>query len=394
MHEAHELKGEDGRLLDIVHRDISPHNLLVSTKGVAKVIDFGIAKARDRMAGETNAGVLKGKIQYMAPEQALGRKVDRRADLWAVGASLYHLLTGKPPYDADNTLGTLHLLTSGRPPLPLPPSVHPSVAAIARKALTSSVDARFETAAEMRDAIEAAMIDAKIPTTAADVAAFVIAHLAERTVKRRQVIDIALAAAAERQRIEEVLKPLNERTGSGLTSAGPDSGRTVADAPGALRVDELRDQAPPMQTPSSQQTPLGTVASTGAFSDVIEVPRLRRGMVIGAVMGVGFALAVGVAFVAMRPASPVAARPGAPSAVQSSTPVPSASAVASGTAPEPSASSSSIPEFSAGDLPRAGMAQATAVAAPGRVWHPPPPATTNAPPVPTTPRKRSVDDGF
>src|SRR6185437_5310470 len=97
LHDAHELKGEDGKPLEVVHRDVSPHNILVSTKGVAKVIDFGIAKARDRLAGETNAGVLKGKIQYMAPEQALGRVVDRRADLWAIGVSLYHLITGKPP---------------------------------------------------------------------------------------------------------------------------------------------------------------------------------------------------------------------------------------------------------------------------------------------------------
>ena len=236
LHEAHELKDENGQLLDIVHRDISPHNILISTKGVAKVIDFGIAKARDRMAGETNAGVLKGKIQYMAPEQALGRKVDRRADLWAVGATLYHLLTGKPPFDADNTLGTLHLLTSGRPPLPLPPNVPPAVAAIVRKALTSAVDARFHSAAQMRDAMEAAMIDAKIATSGTDVAAFLNAQLSERTVKRRQVVDIALAAAAERERIVEVLKPAIERTGSGLTSAPPPANeRTIAEAPAALR---------------------------------------------------------------------------------------------------------------------------------------------------------------
>ena len=188
LHEAHELRGDDGKPLEIVHRDVSPHNILVSTKGIAKLIDFGIAKARDRAsASETNSGVLKGKIQYMAPEQALGRPVDRRADVWAVGAVLYHLLTGKPPYEADNKLGTLHLLTSGRPPLPLPPSIHPSVANIARKALTTAPERRYSTAAEMRDAIEAAMLDAKIPTTAADVAAYALEQLSDRTAKRRQI---------------------------------------------------------------------------------------------------------------------------------------------------------------------------------------------------------------
>ncbi|MGH7295193.1 MAG: serine/threonine-protein kinase, partial [Polyangiaceae bacterium] len=195
LHEAHEMRGDDGKPLEIVHRDVSPHNILVSVKGVAKVIDFGIAKARDRLAGETNAGVLKGKIQYMAPEQALGRRVDRRADLWAIGATLYHLLTGKPPYEADNTLGTLHLLTSGRPPLPLPPTVHPAIAGVVRRALTTPADKRYRDAAEMRDAIEAAMIQAQVSATPVDVAAFMNEHLSARTVKRRQVIDIALATA-------------------------------------------------------------------------------------------------------------------------------------------------------------------------------------------------------
>jgi serine/threonine-protein kinase len=382
LHEAHELKDENGQLLDIVHRDISPHNILVSTKGVAKVIDFGIAKAKDRMAGETNAGVLKGKIQYMAPEQALGRKVDRRADLWAVGATLYHLLTGKPPFEADNTLGTLHLLTSGRPPLPLPPNVPPAVAAIARKALTSSVEARFQSAAQMRDAMEAAMIDAKISASTADVAAFLNQQLSDRTAKRRQVIDIALAAAAERERIVEVLKPSMERTGSGLTSASPSANdRTIAEAPAALRSSALPDVTPS----SAAHTPAGTVAS-----EVVELPRKSRTGLVVALVAIGLAAAAGVAFVTLRQPAAAAARalpPAASSPVPSSVPSALAAAASASSTPAPS---SSIPVFSLSDLPKAVTA---APPPPPRTWQPP--RQGGAPPAPpANPPKKKVDDGF
>src|ERR1700733_9313939 len=170
LHAAHELCGDDGELLNVVHRDISPQNILVTMNGIAKLIDFGIAKARDRVSEDTSEGMLKGKIHYMAPEQALGRPVDRRADVWAVGAILHHLLAGRPAFDGENHLATLHLLTSGRPPMPLPASVHPAVSAIVRRALSQDPDRRFGTAAEMQDAIEAAMVEAGLVTTTSAVA--------------------------------------------------------------------------------------------------------------------------------------------------------------------------------------------------------------------------------
>ena len=121
LHAAHDLRGKNGALLGVVHRDISPENILLAAKGTAKLIDFGIAKARDRLAGETSAGVLKGKVHYMAPEQALGEATDLRADVWAVGAVLYHLVAGRPPFDGSNQLATLHMLVPGdrRSPYPL-----------------------------------------------------------------------------------------------------------------------------------------------------------------------------------------------------------------------------------------------------------------------------------
>jgi len=389
LHEAHELKGEDGKSLEVVHRDMSPHNILVSTKGIAKVIDFGIAKARDRMAGETNAGVLKGKIQYMAPEQALGRVVDRRADLWAIGASLYHLVTGKPAFDADSTLGTLHLLTSGRAPMPLPPTIHPSIAAIARKALTNPPEKRFQTAAEMRDAMEAAMIDARVPTTTGDVSAFVVEQLADRTAKRRQIIDIAISAAAERERVEQVLKPSLERTGSGVTMS-PVSARTFPDMPGAMRrPEELMSAAmAPGLAEDSTEPP-----TEAQLSGPITLPRSRRTpVVIGAVIAL-LIVAGGVAFATLRSQPLVAhSAPAASALTLTPTPAPSGSA-----APQASAADSSIPVISWTELPKADQPPAPPaqhagphVAPTPPVAHPTPAAAPSSAPA----RRRSVDDGF
>ena len=207
LHTAHELReADDGPLLGVVHRDVSPQNVLVSTKGIAKLIDFGIAKARDRIAGDTHAGQVKGKIRYMAPEQAVGGAVDRRADIWAVGAILYHLLSGKPPYDGENDVQALMVLTSGRPPVPLPATVHPTIAAVVKRALTATVENRFETAAEMQVAIEEAMDAAKIATNAATISMFLTEHVAERAKRRKEAIAIGVKAAAERERYAEIMR--------------------------------------------------------------------------------------------------------------------------------------------------------------------------------------------
>jgi serine/threonine-protein kinase len=223
LHAAHELQGADGQPLDIVHRDVSPQNILLNPLGVAKLIDFGIAKARGRLGEETNAGLLKGKIHYMAPEQATGGRVDRRADIFSVGAILYHLLAGKPPFDGHNQLAILHRLTSKQPPIPLPSTVHPAVAAVVKKALSHSPDARYSTAAEMQAAIENAMLEAKLPCTTTEVAAFVREHMHERAAKRKESIDLAIAAATERQRVRDLLKPSADASQTDLSPINPQS---------------------------------------------------------------------------------------------------------------------------------------------------------------------------
>ncbi len=214
LHAAHELTGPDGKSLNVVHRDITPQNILVSQQGVARLIDFGIAKARDRLADDTNAGMLKGKIHYMPPEQAQGGEVDRRTDVFGIGAVLYRMLAHKPAFDAASPQLLLQRYSSKKPPDPLPSNVHPAVAQLVMRAIALEPRDRFATAAELQTAIEGAMVQAKITTTTHDVARFAKEHLAEHHKERKQAIDLAISAAKERQRVRDALKPAPVDSGS------------------------------------------------------------------------------------------------------------------------------------------------------------------------------------
>jgi serine/threonine-protein kinase len=423
LQEAHELKDTSGHLLEIVHRDVSPHNVLVSTKGIAKLIDFGIAKARSRVGTDTNSGVLKGKIQYMAPEQALGRPVDRRADVWAVGAIIYHLLAGKPPYEGDNQLATLHLLGSGRPPVPLPPGIHPSIAAVVRKALAHAPEHRYATAAELREAIEDAMIEAMVPTTAGDVAAFSAEHLADRAERRKQAIDIALQAAAERRRVEDLLRPMGDRTSvSGQTPHSaprpvPQPLQSADSVPGgreAMTMPEVpmpngspfdavaRLTARVSEAPPNAQS-YATLGSAALDASQPELPQTksRKGVVaVVALLGVAAIAATGVSFTVFRPKPPAppvaAAGPTATASAEataaSAVPTTQATGAATVTAAASSGGPAGIPTYAASSLPKATPKAPLWVPPPPR-WTPPP--ATAAPTATQPPKtKPKVDDGF
>lgn len=221
-HAAHELRDAKGTLLEVVHRDISPQNMLVTRAGTVKLIDFGIAKARSRAAADTTEGTIKGKIKYMAPEQALASRVDRRADIFSLGAVLYRLLAGYPPYGGDNDVATLHQLVTGVPPRRLPEHIPAPVAELAYKALAAAPEARFQSAAEMQRAIARAMADCKLVAEAEDVAAFVSTHFYKQQSQRARAIEIALKAAGDRAAVLELLRTPpsspsipSEDTGSG-----------------------------------------------------------------------------------------------------------------------------------------------------------------------------------
>lgn len=362
LHAAHELRGKDGALLGLVHRDVSPHNVLVDGGGVVKLIDFGIAKARDRSTGETSTGTLKGKIHYMAPEQAVGAPVDRRADVWAIGSILYHYLCGRPPFDAPSQVATLHQLTKGTPPLPPPPDVPREVAAIVMRALEHNREKRQETAAALQASIEAAMLGTGLVATSADVGAFVREHLGERAARRKAAIDAALTAATDRDTQRGTGEPWGVRW---------------------LSPEENEKQATPYSVP--------TEAALGVGSTIGPVKKDGKRSLLVALVGVlGIGLGVGSGFALRARSSEPAVEP----AVEpESTPAAVASSVPSPPPPPPPTQEAPPP------VPEAAVREAPSRDAGARPAVTPRPASPAAPPRPSRPASTSkipsvIDNGF
>ncbi|RYZ05477.1 MAG: serine/threonine protein kinase [Myxococcales bacterium] len=154
LHAAHDAAGESGEPLELVHRDVSPHNIMVTKDGVAKVVDFGIAKAKAR-SQQTERGMLKGKLGYMSPEQINFETVDRRADVFAVGVVLWEMLTGRRLFDGDTPDVVLQNLMEL--PIPAPSSivpVPPDLDHVVLSALGRSTEERFSNARAMAQALD------------------------------------------------------------------------------------------------------------------------------------------------------------------------------------------------------------------------------------------------
>jgi eukaryotic-like serine/threonine-protein kinase len=185
LHAAHELRDDDGVRLNLVHRDVSPQNILIGLDGVAKIADFGVAKALGRLTETTQAGRWKGKLRYVAPEQLDGKPATIHGDIFSAGVVLWEALTGIALF---STADRFEKETRARNAREVAPNVPMPLAAVAARALELSPAARFATAHEMADALEAAAREAGCAANHSDVAALVEASMAPSLAAYRDVV--------------------------------------------------------------------------------------------------------------------------------------------------------------------------------------------------------------
>ena len=178
---AHQARDAQGKPMRLVHRDVSPQNILVGFDGGVKVIDFGVAKAATS-SQNTATGVLKGKYPYMSPEQANGQSIDARSDLFALGVVMWELLTGKRLFKGDSDLMTLRLVKDCQVPRPsqLNPKLPPGLDEVLLKALAPTPDARYPDCGAFRLALEDYALNLRLPSSSAHLAAYLRDVYAER----------------------------------------------------------------------------------------------------------------------------------------------------------------------------------------------------------------------
>src|SRR6476659_3776419 len=198
LHYAHDKRDFQGRSLEIVHRDVTPQNVVVTFDGAVKVVDFGIAKAATREV-ETLAGTLKGKIGYMSPEQCRGQSVDRRSDVFAVGIILYELTTGKRLYHERSDFETLKKIIEG--PVPSPRDILPFYPAalntIVTRCLQKSADDRYQTARDLHADLDAFARDNQLVTGTVPLAQYMERIFADELATHKSADAAAMATAAQ-----------------------------------------------------------------------------------------------------------------------------------------------------------------------------------------------------
>lgn len=389
LHAAHELHDDRGRPVGLVHRDVSPQNVLVGTDGIARVVDFGVAKFRKK-DHSTTTGQLKGKIAYMSPEYLRNEAIDRRLDVFAMGVVLWESLTGRRLFRGAHDADTLQNVLGHTPGKvgALVPEAAP-IDAVLEGALAKDPSQRFASAAAMSAALESAARSAGIVGSPRDVSAVVLELFGNELSQRRESIrekladEPSVASLFEGARLTPVRAPVLV----GPVSVSPPTVRDPVDLGQTLRDDApasatRRDGSPmpvaaEVAVAASQPSLGGTNELSLSALDRASIPRPRGAGFWGLVVGlplVVVAAVVGGAIVTRTSTPPAGPSPsavaasGAPS-VSASAPSasvsPSVGAVTASSAapPAPPAPSSSAPRPS-GEKPRATAPRPSATTTP------------------------------
>ncbi|MBI3185112.1 MAG: serine/threonine protein kinase [Myxococcales bacterium] len=255
LHYAHERRGPDGQPLSIVHRDVSPSNLFVTYEGAVKVLDFGIARASQRIQ-QTQAGYVKGKAAYISPEQARGKPVDRRADVWSLGVCLHEVISGQRLFTRERASDTiLAVLEAPIPPLSsLRPEVPPDLEAVAMRALERERENRYPTADAMRSALDRFLADRTYVPQSVQLGRFLKGLFGEERAESRA--DLAIARKAVPATSELPAGAARERSTLSLPSAQETAtlaARPSSEEPGA-------EKAPSALPLGAHRAPVGGLA--------------------------------------------------------------------------------------------------------------------------------------
>jgi serine/threonine-protein kinase len=326
LHAAHEATDEHGAPLDIVHRDVSPQNLIVARDGIPKVLDFGIAKASGQLH-TTREGTLKGKIPYMSPEQIHGSELDRRTDVYASAVTLWECLTGRPLFKAENEVALIQQVLKGPDATTLTGELPPALRDIVVRGLERERDERFATAKEMAQALE------KHAAGAGELGDWL-----------ESVAPSQLAAREEMVRRIEKSSVADKATALAVVESLADGADATETAP-----------QPPMQSPDATKHDASTnvwgaqeteISVSGDVTPPVEKEKTPRRLA-AALLVLAATLGVPLAWLALHRTPSVS--PSAP-ATATSTPIASASATATVSA-TPTQTASVIPSATVMELP-------------------------------------------